>query len=595
MDNTALKYFREFSVTKSTSLIIAILPIFLNDYKNISVQNIVLISSYFFLLPILLEIPLGVLADKLGAKRIISFGLILFILAFLFLLSVEGELSYFLYMLLITTASSSFSGAEDSLLLNIVKDKKQLFFIKSQINSYVYKITSLFIIIGGVLYYFFPALPMIIQIIFLIYSYWSINKISLKDFEINQKSENIINILKHTKSEMKDFYVIILMLLIGLSSFLVLLNNRTVQIQLAQNLYIAKPIIVSVLFIIGNLFSIYALKLFKTIFNKFSTPMLPILILGVNAVLSYLFMSFNSIYFIVFGFLLLCCFKAGYRSYLSSILISLFKNNHAVASIMSISSIITAIIGFILSILYTKIFVSFGDINFKIAVFTFLIFIIVIFTLWYFQKNYQEIFPKNALSNKRHFLLRKHNHFSYIQYYPTSVTINQNITDINIIKSLYPSPKIYQISKNSIEWEYINGDVLSSLNLDKQLIIIEQIKELFINRLKSNIIFSHGDLHPDNIIVKEKDFYVLDWDLCGNYDIYFDILTLFTSPKLKISIVDRLFFLKQILKLSDIELKEKVRQFILFKINHLTNFNNSYITEIIINYKKLLKDLNATK
>jgi len=98
--------------------------------------------------------------------------------------------------------------------------------------------------------------------------------------------------------------------------------------------------------------------------------------------------------------------------------------------------------------------------------------------------------------------------------------------DINCI-----TPKLINFIKNDhsiLITNFINGKKISDIILNKKLIeIIIKINNLKIYNVsfKKKIIysFSHGDFCPWNILIKEKKYILIDWEMAGGYPLGYDI------------------------------------------------------------------------
>lgn len=588
-----LRYFKFYNLAKSTALVVAIFPLFLYKQLGLCEADIVRISSYSFLLPLILEIPLGFFSDYFGSLKLVKLGIFVFTFAYISLLIFPNYVAYYLYVFAISLAAACFSGAEDSLLVSIIPDNVDLFSVKADLASFVYQKTTILLLLGGMLYYFAPYSPFILQVISLISAYLFLVKTTDKlIIHKNKQAYNLLNSVLHSKKDILNLYKFSIVLLIAISSFIVLINNRTVSIHFAKILNYNPAIIVSIIFVLGNLLSSKANLWFKTYFKQYSTPIIPISIIGILAISSFLVMSLPSFFSLALGFLLLAIFKASYRAYLSSALVSSIYNTSYTATILSICSLLTAIISFILSLVYAYIFTDFHLANLYLAILLFIIFALSILTIYLKRSEIICIKHSHAFSDKQHFIKRYYQNFIYAQKYPKNSDINDALKNRYYTKCLYPAPMLLKVSDNIIEWEYIKGKRLSEIERAGQMEVIKKLIDIFTQRLNNNIILSHGDLHPDNIMVKNNgSFSVIDWDLCQNLPQNFDILTLFTHPDLKLKINERIKFLSNLLNLSDEKAKHIIQSFLKNKIEHLSNIKNIEIKLLIEKYKNLKRDM----
>ncbi len=590
-----VKQFKIYSVSKSTALVVAVLPLFLSEKLHLSQADIVLIGSYFLLLPLILEVPLGLLSDVYGSKRVIYTGLFFFLCGFLALFMNYAYFAYATYLLCITLAAACFSGAEDSLLFSVVPKHRTLFSVKSEVAAVTYSVTTVLIFLGGILYYVHPALPVIFQVLSLIFAIFMFSKLTkgLDSFHINAHP-SIFTVMCASRKEVKNPYRFTLIFLSAVSAFAILVNNRTVSIAFSDFLPFQPAILVSIIFIIGNFFSASSNILFQKYFSKFQNPIFPVLMIGCMVTIAFFLMSFQIIAALILGFLLLCVFKSAYRSYLSSLLINSLLDPKAIATVLSFTAIITAVVSFAFSFLYGHIFSTFWQANLWLAVVMAVIFGVSALIIFVRKQEIIWLQPENAQSSKQHFLKRKHQEFCYGQIYPEASCINENIKDGSFRQSLYPAPNLITLCDEVVEWEFIRGTVLSQMDLLHQKAIIDQINKIFQDRLSKNIILSHGDLHPDNIIVTpDSSFMVVDWDLCQEASPELDILTFFTSPRLSLNLEERIDYISHLLSISKDEALPMIKAFVAKKISDLCLYQNIFMKQLVLDYMNLNKEFHG--
>lgn len=573
----------------------AVLPLFLSQHLGLTQSDIVLLGSYFFLLPFLLEVPLGLLADLYGNKPIIYTGLTFFLLGFVCLLCFSPYIAYSSYLFCIVVAAACFSGAESSFLLSILPEKANLFTVQSEVAAFTYTITSFLIFLGGVLFYIHPIVPIIFQIISLFIAIVIFFKLS-SGIELGSKHKNstFFQLITSSYTELKNIYVMAIIFLIAIAGFAVMVNNRTVSIAFADLLPIKPEILVAIIFIIGNFMSAASNQFFKKSFPKFQTPVWPILIIGGLAVSSFFLMSIPKIVALFIGFLVLCIFKSAYRAYLNSLLIHSLKDSKIVATILSLSAIISALVSFLFSFLYGHAFSSFAMANLWMAVLMGIFFVFAAVIIFFNKEEITWIEPENAQSSKKHFIKRYHQTFSYGQIYPTSDLINEYLKNGSYLDTLYPAPKMLSLQGKQIIWEFLKGCTLSEADIAQQKQVIYKIKDLFKARIEKKIALAHGDLHPDNIMVVDTNkFYVIDWDLCKEAEPEHDILTFFTSPRLHLNPEERITFISDLLSCSVREAQQKLSLFLAHKIKQLKKYDNPFMHNLVADYEHLNGTINA--
>lgn len=108
--------------------------------------------------------------------------------------------------------------------------------------------------------------------------------------------------------------------------------------------------------------------------------------------------------------------------------------------------------------------------------------------------------------------------------------------------------------------------------------------------------FIHGDLNPTNIIAEEKKCYLIDWDASGMGFIWFDILSLLTSPQISISLVERIEqFMFIFPEFNKQEINQIFKMFLKFKITQMRHFGSidPEFHKLHKKYQHLFKLLNA--
>lgn len=610
---------------KSTGFIITIFPIFLNDIIKLNLNEIVTIASYFTFIPLILEIPTGFLSDLWGNKKVVLTGLLLMICGILFLIIFPTKLSYCFYLGFMALAGNCFSGAEDVLLRNIATNDEEYFKIKSDLSSKFYIYSTSFLIVGGLIYKVNVFYTFYLQMISLIFSFTALIFLNVEKIEI-------INKLKLEKqiSDIKISIIwirlekkfILLSLLIGWFSSIILLNNRTVQLLFLKLIGSNAPIYITIFFCLGNLCSSQGALFIKKYVNKIKNP---IIFLSFLTILSYLFFCSNILILSILGYFILCFFKGAYRPYLNSKLMESIPIKSLRASFLSLSAFIGAIVAFFIQFTYGQIFKNIFEKNLLISILSLLFCILIIFFLSK-SKNNSKIHLKNynGFSSKENYIDIYNDSIVFIQKYFEYLCEDFKKGLNGIYSNIYPAPKIYKITNNEIYFEYTVGKISSNLNKNKQEIILSKI----LNNIKNNIktisisntnlysetlsnadifienkdLYSklcntkylsliHGDLHPDNIIVTCDNYYVVDWDLFGIGYIWFDVLTLLTSPNLKLNKNQRIYNFIQIFpEFNESEVKLIFNIFIKQKINVFSKLKSS-----LFGYKMYTKFITLDK
>ncbi|MGL4210773.1 MAG: aminoglycoside phosphotransferase family protein, partial [Cetobacterium somerae] len=318
-------------------------------------------------------------------------------------------------------------------------------------------------------------------------------------------------------------------------------------------------------------------------------------------------------------------FKGAYRPYLNSKLMESIPIKSLRASFLSLSAFIGAIVAFFIQFTSGQIFKNIFEKNLLISILSLLFCTLIIFFLSK-SKNNSKIHLKNynGFSSKENYIDIYNDSIVFIQKYFECLSEDFKKGLNGIYSNIYPAPKIYKITNNEIYFEYTVGKISSNLNKNKQEIILSKI----LNNIKNNIktisisntnlysetlsntdifienkdLYSklcntkylsliHGDLHLDNIIVTSDNYYVVDWDLFGIGYIWFDVLTLLTSPNLKLNKNQRIYNFIQIFpEFNESEVKLIFNIFIKQKINVFSKLKSS-----LFGYKMYTKFITLDK
>ena len=86
-----------FSVGKSTALVVPILPLFFFQERGYSIAYMLSVASFYVLLPVVLDVPMALLGDRFGHKRMLVSGSLFFTMAFL-AVAIDLPHAYHLYL-----------------------------------------------------------------------------------------------------------------------------------------------------------------------------------------------------------------------------------------------------------------------------------------------------------------------------------------------------------------------------------------------------------------------------------------------------------------------------------------------------------------
>ena len=131
--------------------------LFLKD-KGINIAEIGIIFGIISLSGLFLEVPLGVLADHLGQKKVAIAGLLLSAVSYLLLLFSQSFFLLVIYALLNGAAEAGLSGALDAVIINSFESEEHAKLL-SMFSAIQYSVNAITGLIIGIIYNFDSNLP----------------------------------------------------------------------------------------------------------------------------------------------------------------------------------------------------------------------------------------------------------------------------------------------------------------------------------------------------------------------------------------------------------------------------------------------------
>lgn len=186
-----IKWYKYYIVFSGALFIWPIEVLFLKN-RGFSFTNIMVIESVISIVQLILEIPSGILGDKIGCKKTVLLGLIFQISAYIILLFNVSLLGAYVYSILLACGYAFVSGADTALLyeshkiLNKEADYGKTIRSAGSIKMFVLAFVTL---ISGALYKINLNIPYILSIVFLFISFVFI--LAFKEIKIN--NENIFS------------------------------------------------------------------------------------------------------------------------------------------------------------------------------------------------------------------------------------------------------------------------------------------------------------------------------------------------------------------------------------------------------------------
>lgn len=141
------------------------------SFKGFTFTEIMFISTISGIISLTMEIPSGMLADRIGCKKCVITGLLITILAYLFILFSTHFIHLVLYSILSALGSAALSGADYTLLyesLVCLKEESQFKEYLRKLNSIKMYFVAIVTIFSGILYKINVYLPFSCAVFFLV-------------------------------------------------------------------------------------------------------------------------------------------------------------------------------------------------------------------------------------------------------------------------------------------------------------------------------------------------------------------------------------------------------------------------------------------
>lgn len=568
------------------------------------------------ILPFLLDVPLGIMADKLGARILLISGTLMQVLSLVGFFILPSNLAYIAYLFSIIVAENCYSGAEQSFLKENLENITEVKEYLKELNQYFYYITIPALFFGVILFNYNPLFPLYAQLFSFLMALLFIIGYSGSPQQQPLEASNHFNFsdLKNDIKILTHSPEVSGLVLFGiLFSAGVQISAKVIQGQIDQSSQGHSSGWLALTYILSNITSGSSLLLFRNFkgINKMKTAN-QMLIFFSLFVLAQLLMLNNHVFAISVGFILLSGVKSIYRPIISGELIHNLSGSSRLATKLSVISTTTTLGVASFHVLGGYVF-TFG----KIGTFIFLLLLSLFFVGAYTIYLKQPVF--RSYSGKTNEVLKVGGVKTYRQSYPEGV----ELPDFGMINEVGKNwkiniPQVIERTENSITFDYINHEIFSLMNENVQtdflklllnnqknednanyvvgfpqngtafLSYIEDEKELH-NFLanESFIKLTHGDLNPNNILVSEKIFYVVDWDLFDWGYVWFDGLSILTHPEISVDIDVRIRLIQEIYQVRDLEMTKRLyKLFCQYKAQCLFDCSFADLKKLATIYRK---------
>ena len=261
------------------------------EKRGVSISQIFLIESIFMILIILLEIPWGKFADKVGYKRTLILANFIFFLSKIIFFRADSFFMFLIERVLLAISISGISGCDSALLFLSLDEKDNS---EKVFASYNFFSNSGFLL-GSILSTFIINVSMDLAAFYTIITYGFAFLLSFFLKDVNGKSSESVGIIKNLKCVLEKRNILVLVISIALISEVV----QSITVFLNQGIYIKSGIDIKYFGLILALIQIITLISIKSykITNKIGQKT------TIKLFIMIIFISSFSLIFIRNGFL----------------------------------------------------------------------------------------------------------------------------------------------------------------------------------------------------------------------------------------------------------------------------------------------------
>lgn len=250
----------------------AVLYVYMTENKGLSSASTMLLLSLQEFLLIFLELPTGVIADKISRRLSVAIGYVLTSLPFLFLPFAESYLAFIAIFSIKSIGKALISGADNSLLFDLLSDYNSSHLYKEILNkskSLMMLVTALCIFIGGFVAEKNIELTLILPFPLMLIG--AVSVLMMDEPETSRKAKKLQqqNYLKHTAEALKSIInnprllrlALIWSIVIGLA-----VNMKWIYTPIFQALKLNLAIIgglTTILYLLKSVLAILSVKLMK--------------------------------------------------------------------------------------------------------------------------------------------------------------------------------------------------------------------------------------------------------------------------------------------------------------------------------------------
>lgn len=611
-----------FFTSLSPLFIGTILFFYMGSELGVPLDEILRVSALYAMMPLLLDVPMGMLADRYGVKKTLYGGLGSYVLSILAILFLPTPWSYHLYFFFSKIGVPCISGADFSLIRQQVPEnqaggfKNTIYFLQ----KWTYLINAIINLITPFVYNYNKKLPFVLQALLLVLSMINLATMQETRGKIRLKRKRLVNdfVLCIRLCVFNRRYLLLLVCsaVFGLG---VTLNNTVIQHQLTSHLSL--DFVYGLVFAASGIFSAFGTTALARGLRELDFTHQILILLAMDA-FAFFAMGTDHILAIIAGFLMINLFKGGFRPLVNAELTNQMPFHRLTAQALSFASFASALFA---NALQWALAGQYKEGSKGHIYYALIASICVLSALAYSALQYRwTVFErKSRQRNKKSQLICKNGDFLLLQLYPLEEEKLFDDMKTASMEQIYPTPRlnIRSTMRNfEVEMPFLGDVKLGDLRdagrqfaMCRDFLIARREKNLFLRQGEfpsAVAVFSpklskylllppdesrlaeidlHGCLDPTNLMIRGNQMFAINWSRCGKGPWWWDLLTLLTHPYLYFSVQWRVQLMAQFAPWIELESGRALFfKFIEFQIDQLKLKRGVKDQELARRYAKLL-------
>jgi len=589
-NSSNLKWFRTAYLLNSTALVMPVLPFWWTEQLGIPMNAYLGVLAIASTCALLLDFPLSVLADNIGAKYTFGAGLLLFSLSFVLVSGGNGVQSFYLYALTNAFAEGLMSGSNNALLREIVGEsgyRAELY----RLNRWYYLATSALFFVGVASYLINPRALFAVQALLLLASsvcIFSVRTSSRRTKGMGKKGVERPSFGKLRNCDQGTLRflagALALCLLLGYFNGLMQFQNRTIQLMSGRFSILGGNALwtAAVFLFVGNVVTSLGVgKQIETRLRQKSTLLITTLFLLAAAGASAL-ISGNAFWGVLVGYLLICILKGAYRAEYSDMAIRSVPFPHWTARWVSLVSTIASLVGSGMNLLVSVLVNSdMAGVQLCWTVMALVLLVVANLLIFVSQGAYLP-YVRQGMSGKKsiiRFFYNAHEPPALGQMYPNehykraieeryssivpqsglravpmahlgALPATRNARDFEVDFRYIDVPSLCEVSADA-RWSWLEGSGLLRDLKARSAVTSKRQKGGAETSATDNLLAAsqtvctcdaccHGNLDPGNVLVTDDGYLLVGWDLARIAPRVYDEFSIVFHPDIPTSIENRL-------------------------------------------------------